>query len=1242
MIFRLTCVALLAMLFAAPPALSLAGTTGALVGDVVTGGQVPVADAKITVTSAAENESTLTDTRGHFTFVSLLPDVYAVTATKAGFHAVSQPGVEVFADNTQALRLVLESETKTLGTVNVSASPSLVRAGTVQNVYSVNQRLGSKLVALGGGGNLDFAYSAIAASPGTFVPPFQTGWNQPIFLRGGDFTEVGYELDGVPLNRFFDNITTTNLATLGQQQLQIYTGGAPADAQSHGLSGYINQVVRTGTYPGFADVTFGVGAPALYNKLNFEVGGATPDHRFSYYAATGGFDQDYRYVDQFNGPFFSQTFGQPFDLANFALGPNSPVGAPGCPPLPNGSNFAGCYANHGFFNALPVGPGGYILGPYNMGKNSRITDRESMVNLHFGFPHGQGINDDVQVLYDTSAIFTSEYSSFNDWGGVPFWSAAGAQLGAHTNSMAPPPTYAYPTIQAGFQYTGALLMPASGAPFGAIDNMIPYVFPSEAAFGANGQIAGSKRDGVSNGQSIFKVQYQHNFSPAAYVRVYGFTDYSDWFVHSPNSTGQLYISNSLDRELFTHERGFSAEYAAQISPRHLFDLQASYTSANTTFFDNTQMTNSTPGAPFFPSPQTVFAALVSVSAPTNGTCYAMNLIFPVAPVPVSCMTGSPSPFLTQKFLTYGGPFIPPPTGFEWLAVESGPSGQVNGVSPRFTSLSASDQWTPSTRLHFNLGLRFDRFQFNMPPTAGGASRAFWFNAWNNVMCVNPGINGGNPIDETLIGAAPGTPCAAISGPGIPAGALQPATLTNSTAGGSSVTFTQLEPRFGGTFTAGENDVIRFSYGKYALPPETQFEQYNTLQNDLPGFIGPLFYAFGFKTPEHDIRPPVSYNLDASWEHRFGKSDVAFKLTPFYRTTHDQEQQFFVNPSTGTFSGINAGHQNASGLEFVLTKGDLANNGLSVQLAYTYTYSRVHYDTLANGSTLLTPANASIQLYNSFTSACSSATPSTNPASLCGVNGNANASPCFSPGSVSSPGPPDPTCTGIGTVANPYFNAPARALLDPNGSYVTYHIVPTGTQLSSASFGVPSYATLLFNYRHNRWTFAPVFQYIAGSRYGSPQQQIGINPSMCGPLAAPLAGDPRYPPGSTSGNPYDATTCSGTMVIPDQFSGNFDAPGAFREPSFFSGHAQIGYEASRRVSYKLTLVNLFVTCSGGDAMPWTKDSGAACGYDTISGHLPPVGNIYNPGDPIQRLVKYPYGNAFTKQPIDAILNIEVKL
>ena len=130
------------------------------------------------------------------------------------------------------------------------AAPGLVRPGTAADVYSVNAQVQSKLAPLGGGGGIDNAYSAIAGVPGAFVPPSQTGWNQPIFLRGGDFTEIGYELDGVPLNRSLDHIPTTNLSSLGQQQLQVYTGSEPAKAESNGLSGYVNQNVKRGTFSG--------------------------------------------------------------------------------------------------------------------------------------------------------------------------------------------------------------------------------------------------------------------------------------------------------------------------------------------------------------------------------------------------------------------------------------------------------------------------------------------------------------------------------------------------------------------------------------------------------------------------------------------------------------------------------------------------------------------------------------------------------------------------------------------------------------------------------------------------------------------------------------------------------------------------------------------------------------------------------------------------------------------------------
>ncbi|HEY5426818.1 MAG TPA: carboxypeptidase-like regulatory domain-containing protein, partial [Candidatus Tumulicola sp.] len=94
-------------LIAAPAAFGLlllavpapAGTTGGLSGTVTEGGTtVPVADARVSVTSPSQTASTVTDSGGHFHFVSLAPDEYVATVEKSGYDPASYPGIAVFAD----------------------------------------------------------------------------------------------------------------------------------------------------------------------------------------------------------------------------------------------------------------------------------------------------------------------------------------------------------------------------------------------------------------------------------------------------------------------------------------------------------------------------------------------------------------------------------------------------------------------------------------------------------------------------------------------------------------------------------------------------------------------------------------------------------------------------------------------------------------------------------------------------------------------------------------------------------------------------------------------------------------------------------------------------------------------------------------------------------------------------------------------------------------------------------------
>jgi hypothetical protein len=88
-------------------------------------------------------------------------------------------------------------------------------------------------------------------------------------------------------------------------------------------------------------------------------------------------------------------------------------------------------------------------------------------------------------------------------------------------------------------------------------------------------------------------------------------------------------------------------------------------------------------------------------------------------------------------------------------------------------------------------------------------------------------------------------------------------------------------------------------------------------------------------------------------------------------------------------------------------------------------------------------------------------------------------------------------------------------------------------------------------------------------------------------------------------------------------------------------AQLSYALSPRATARATLANIFSSCFGGSQEPWTGGN-HQCGYDVIAGHVPPVGNIYNPGDSIQRLVQYPYGNLFTTSPFNAYFSLDLKL
>jgi hypothetical protein len=280
---------------------ALAGVTGNLGGVVRDTAGAPVAGAKVQAVAPSQVAEATTDAQGRFLFLSLAPDTYTLNVSKTGYAATSFPGNVVFADQTEQVSLTVNKALQTIAHVTAQGAGNLVKSGVGGDLYSVNSAQAAAAAPLGGGGNLNNAYSAMASVPGIQVNA-GLGWDfNAAYVRGQNSYYTGFEYDGIPINRAFDNYNGSTESSLGLQELQVYTGGGPASVSSAGTAGFINQVIKTGTFPGFATASLGIAAPTFYHSAQVEVGGATPDRNFSWYAGFSGNNQDFRFLDNQNG-----------------------------------------------------------------------------------------------------------------------------------------------------------------------------------------------------------------------------------------------------------------------------------------------------------------------------------------------------------------------------------------------------------------------------------------------------------------------------------------------------------------------------------------------------------------------------------------------------------------------------------------------------------------------------------------------------------------------------------------------------------------------------------------------------------------------------------------------------------------------------------------------------------------------------------------------------------------------------
>jgi hypothetical protein len=123
--------------------------------------------------------------------------------------------------------------------------------------------------------------------------------------------------------------------------------------------------------------------------------------------------------------------------------------------------------------------------------------------------------------------------------------------------------------------------------------------------------------------------------------------------------------------------------------------------------------------------------LVDPNNLATGQCY--NYTGGAAAAAANCYTGKSLNTGGATFLTLGGaaagkiPAIPTGTmcgtsACQYLIINNGQNATFNAATPKFLSLSATDNWRPTDKLTINYGVRFDQYQFTGANTYNSPAR----------------------------------------------------------------------------------------------------------------------------------------------------------------------------------------------------------------------------------------------------------------------------------------------------------------------------------------------------------------------------------------------------------------------------------------------------------------------------------------------------------------------------------------
>ena len=312
------------------------GSISGLVTDP-TGAIIP--GAKITAESQATGLklSTVSTAAGLYSFVSLTPGMYQVSATARGFDTIVMKDIRVSVDQGSTVNLTLKvgsvsevvtvSESTSLVEASNSTVGQLIGADTIdrvplltRNVYDLVQLSAGVTPANGtpNSSSSQLISSITSGRPGIDVSSYT--------INGAIIGSVYYMVDGSPLGIAENNpgaiIPALDIPEDGVDETRVETQNTPASFQSGG-AGVISVATKSGTnqFHGDAFGVFRPNAMASNEYFNKRSGNSTPDyHRYQEGGAIGGpilHDKVFFFAD------YEATQQQQFDGSNWFTVPTT-------------------------------------------------------------------------------------------------------------------------------------------------------------------------------------------------------------------------------------------------------------------------------------------------------------------------------------------------------------------------------------------------------------------------------------------------------------------------------------------------------------------------------------------------------------------------------------------------------------------------------------------------------------------------------------------------------------------------------------------------------------------------------------------------------------------------------------------------------------------------------------------------------------------------------------------------------